>query len=369
MIPINERLLDEAFHHSVDLAQYGAGVVRKMLALLNRADADLMAQLVLALDNLETDTFSVERLEAVLSSVRRLNAQAYQELQSALFSELQDFIVAELQYQTTLLPSLGVPAMASFTAVTPAQVYASAMSRPFQGRLLKEWASGIEEARMTRIRDAIRIGFVEGESNQQIIRRLRGTRAAKYQDGLIEIDRQHAETVVRTAVQHTAAAAQEQVEKANADLLKAVKWSSTLDSRTSPICRVRDGKLYSPSNHAPIGHQLPWLSGPGRAHFRCRSTRVMVLKSFEELTGVPGYTPPERMRAAMDGKVPGDTTYGAWLKKQSASRQDEILGPTRGKLFRDGKVPLDDFYTERGEYLTLEQLAKQNGKAFKRISI
>ncbi|MGT2493119.1 hypothetical protein ACU4GD_28060 [Cupriavidus basilensis] len=54
---------------------------------------------------------------------------------------------------------------------------AAALSRPFQGRLLKEWASNIEADRMVRIRDAIRIGFVEGQTTDQIIRRVRGTRA------------------------------------------------------------------------------------------------------------------------------------------------------------------------------------------------
>ncbi len=369
MTPINERLLDEAFHHAVDLAQYGTGVVRRMLAILNRVDADLMAQLSVALEGIDPTSFTVERLEAVLGSVRALNLQAYQRVERALTDELRDFAAVEYGYQQQLLPSVGVPVRASFVQVAPAQVYAAAMSRPFQGRLLKEWAAGIEEQRMVRIRDAVRVGFIEGETNSQIIRRIRGTREARYQDGIIELDRRQAETIVRTAVQHTAAAAQEQMEGENADLLKAIKWSATLDARTSPICRVRDGKLFTPKDHKPIGHKLPWLAGPGRAHFRCRSARVMVLKPFEELTGISGYEPPARLRAAMDGKEAGDTTYGSWLARQSAARQDEILGPTRGALMRNGGMPMDSFYTERGVYLGLDELRKRNAAAFKRAGV
>ena len=81
MTPVNERLLDEAFHHAVDLDQYGTGVVRRMLALLNRVDADLFAQLTAALGTLDAESFTVERLEALLMSVRVMHAQAYLQLE------------------------------------------------------------------------------------------------------------------------------------------------------------------------------------------------------------------------------------------------------------------------------------------------
>ena len=96
----------------------------------------------------------------------------------ALTNELREFVAAEWGYQQQLLPSVGVPLSFGTGVATAEQVYAAAMSRPFQGRLLSEWASGIEAQRMTRIRDAVRIGYVENESVQQIVRRVRGTRAA-----------------------------------------------------------------------------------------------------------------------------------------------------------------------------------------------
>lgn len=370
MASLNERLIDAATGHAVDLAQYGTGVVQRMIALLNRVDADLADRLSTALAQMDPESFTVERLEALLGSVRALNLAAYQTLERELSAELRLFAETEWAYQQGLLPSMGVTVQAQFAQATAQQVYAAAMSRPFQGRLLSEWAAGIEEQRMTRIRDAVRIGFVENESVSQIVSRIRGTRARQYEDGIIEIDRRNAQAVVRTAVQHVAAVTQENAAKANADLLKAIMWHATLDSRTSPICRIRDRLLYTPEDHKPMGHKVPWLSGPGRSHWCCRSAQVMVVKSIEELTGIKGLdSMPASTRASMDGQVPEDLTYGQWLQKQSAARQDEVVGPTRGALMREGKLPFDALYTDRGVPLTLDQLRSRNAAAFARAGV
>jgi hypothetical protein len=256
-----------------------------------------------------------------------------------------------------------VIAAVGVNAVSTELVFAAVTSRPFQGRLLREWAAGLEEARMVRIRDAVRIGYVEQQTIDQIARRIRGTKARGYADGLIEIDRRNAQAVVRTAVSHTAATAREQFYEANTDLIKARKWDATLDSRTTPICQVRDGKLYEPVSHKPIGHKVPWLGGPGRAHWGCRSVDVPVTKSWREL-GLDIDEAPASTRASMDGQVAAETTYGAWLQRQSARRQDDILGPTRAALLRQGGVKFEELFNPRGQYLTLEQLRERRPGAF-----
>ena len=80
----NEELLDSAISHSVDFTRYNNGVVRRIIAILNRADKDLFEQLTAALDRLPAESFTVERLDMMLQSVRRLNESAYAALQSEL---------------------------------------------------------------------------------------------------------------------------------------------------------------------------------------------------------------------------------------------------------------------------------------------
>lgn len=175
---------------------------------------------------------------------------------------------------------------------------------------------------------------------------------------------------MRTAVSHTAGFTRDRFMEGNSDLIKAQVWTATLDSRTSEVCRPRDGKQYQPvSPYKPIGHSLPWLGGPGRAHWNCRSTAVPVVKSWRELTGVDGLEFSHSERASMDGAVPADLTYGQWLKRQSAARQDQILGPTRGALLRRGGLEVDKFYSDKGVYLTLDQLRERDAAAFKKAGV
>jgi hypothetical protein len=364
----NEILQDREIAHQVDLQKYSNGVVRRIIAILNRTDVDLFAQITAALERLNSASFTVERLDSLLHSVRMLNAQAYQQIGRELTEELRQLVAYEAGFQLQLFQQ-ALPVAIRLNAVSVDAAYAAAMARPFQGRLLREWASSIEADRMTRIRDAVRMGYLEGQTTSEIVRRVRGTRAKGYEDGIIEIDRRHAEAVVRTAVTHTAGMARDNFYRGNADLIKALSWTSTLDSRTSEICRIRDGKHYHPTTHEPIGHKFPWLGGPGRAHWQCRSCSVPVLKSWKELTGsdMPEFN--QTARASMDGEVPADVTYGDWLKKQSAARQDEVLGPARGKLFRNGGLELDRFYNDRGQALTLAQLRARDAEAFARAGL
>lgn len=369
---VNERLQDATVSHAVDLQQYTNGLVSRIVALLNRADADLMARLQAALDGLPASQATVERLESLLASVRALNLAAYQVIERELTAELRALAAYEAGHQLQLFEATIPPQVVTrvgVAAVNVEQVFAAAMARPFQGRLLREWAADIGEARMVRIRDAVRMGFVQQESISQIVQRIRGTRVRAYKDGLLEIDRRGAEAVVRTAVSHTAGFVRDRFYEGNGDLVKAQTWTSTLDTRTSEECRVRDGKQYEPASpYKPIGHRMPWLGGPGRAHWGCRSTAVPVVKSWAEL-GLAIDEAPASTRASMDGQVPEETTFAAWIKRQSAERQDQVLGPTRGRLMRAGGMALPDFYDNKGTYLSLEELRRRDAAAFRRAGL
>lgn len=370
MPTVNSILADESVAHAVDLQQYSVGVVRRMLALLNRVDADLAAELAAALERMPAESFTVERMERLLASVRELNTQAYAAVFGELTQELQDLAEYEASYQLQLFAgSIPDPVQVRFplAPIAPQQVYAAAMARPFQGRLLSGWAKQVEADRMAKIRSAIRVGYVEGKTASQIVREIRGTKAGRYEDGILQRPRRDLMAVVNTAVNHTAAVAREQFQAANSDIIKAVVWRSTLDNRTSPQCRVRDSLKYEALTHKPIGHKIPWLAGPGRIHFACRSTDSPVTKSWREL-GIPIDEMSPGQRASMDGQVPAETTYSQWLSRQSTGRQDQVLGPDRGRLYRKGNLQLEDFYSPRGDWLTLDELRERDAEAFRAIA-
>lgn len=358
MPTVNEILQDESIGHAVSLQQYSNGVVRRIISLLNKVDASLAQALAEALDRLPAESFTVERLEALLGSVRALNAQAYASVQDELNQDLQQLAGYETDWQFDLLEKLlpePVKVRFPLARVSAQQVYAAAMSRPFQGKLLREWARGLEADRLAKIRNAVRVGFVEGKTAAEIVRGIRGTRVNGYADSLLNRSRHDLVAVVNTAISHTAAVARENFYKANDSIIKAEDWTSTLDTKTSAPCRARDKKAYEVGTHKPIGHKIPWLQGPGRIHFNCRSTSTPRTKSWREL-GIPVDEMTESERASMDGAVPAETTYNEWLSRQSAERQERVLGPIRYRLIKEGKVTMDQLYTPSGEFKTIDQL-------------
>lgn len=355
MPTVNESLQTAAIDHSHDLIRYQNQVVYKVIALLNRTDKDLFAQLESALMRLPPEAFTVERLDSLLSSVREISSAAYQKIRFELQAELGQLVAYEDGYQAQLFENT-LPVTLQVATVPVAQVVSSAMSRPFQGRLLSEWMAGLEAEKAAKIRDAIRIGYVEGQTIPQMVQRIKGTKARQYQDGIIEISRRNAETVVRTAIIHTANHTRQKFAEANSEIVKGWKFLATLDSRTSVTCAALDGQVF------PVG------KGPQPPrHPNCRSTSTYILKSFKEL-GIDLQEFPESSRSSMDGQVPASLTYGEWLKSKPAAFQDDVLGKTKGKLFRAG-MPIDRFVNRAGDVLTLDDLRRKDAAMFAKASI
>lgn len=158
--------------------------------------------------------------------------------------------------------------------------------------------------------------------------------------------------IVRTTTNAVATSARQSTLSANADVLTGVKWVSTLDGRTSDVCMGRDQKEY------------PLDSGPRPpAHFNCRSTVVPIVD--------PRFTVPIKggTRASADGPVDARTTYNSWLGRQSAGFQDEVLGETRAKLFREGGLHVSKFTNDAGITYNLDQLRQLEPLAFERAGL
>ncbi len=352
----NEKLLDELIGHEIDLSRLSNSQVVAIIRALNGSDPELRAALIAALESLDAGA-SVAAIDAALAPVLRINQSTFFSLQQALTGVIDGVAGYEIAFQagalTAAVPEL-VKARFPVAVAQFSQVRAIALARPFQGRLLSEWMAGIEADRAASIRDAVRSGVLEGRTTPEIVRQIMGTKAEKYADGILQKPRREVEAVVRSAVSSTAEAASDKAFEANSDIISHVEWLSTLDSRTSTTCRIRDRLPYTLGTYQPIGHKVPWLAGPGRIHFCCRSTKLPILKSALALGISDAAT-----RASMDGQVPQQTTYAQWLARQPASRQDEILGPERGKLLRQDRLKLQDFYNDKGKFLTLDELRER----------
>lgn len=367
-------IYDESIRHQVDLIQHSNGIVNRIISNLNAADALIFQKLQDEMDRLErtnkSDSWKRQHLSEKLESIRELNAKAMESIDSDMAAEMKKFSAYEVGYQLEMFASL--PVAVSLSAVSAKQAYSAALARPFQGKTMSGWLNGIGEERARIVREALRVGYLAGETNEELIQKIRGTKKNNYVDGLMEISRVHAETIVRSATAHYAATARELIYEENADIIPMLRWIATLDSRTSEICRPRNLKLYrNNKSHTPVDHQFSWLRGPGKCHPRCRSVSVPVLEGDED-------SPLDMQRSAKDysksskgrGSVlDANTTYSEWLKRQPDYIQDQILGKTRGELFRSGGYKVEDFYNDKGKYLSIDQLRENDKKAFERLKL
>jgi hypothetical protein len=150
---------------------------------------------------------------------------------------------------------------------------------------------------------------------------------------------------VRTATQAAVAKAQDAVFEENDHLVKAVMMIAVLDDRTTAFCRGIDGQVF-PVDEGP---RPPF-------HWRCRTTVVPVLTSWEEL-GLE--KPTDRQRQVLTGETPERLTYADWLRRQTEEVQNRVLGPKRAEMYRSGRITIDKFLNNRGRVLTLEELRKR----------
>ena len=324
----------QAIRHQIYLQRYNTAVVRRMIALLNRNDAALIARI----QQLDPDNLTRPRLEAQLEALAEMQTRLSRDLEAKLKPDIGALATYEAEWSAQAAISVGV----RWDGPTQEQVRAAALSRPFQGVHLRfakldEHLDEFGRRRGALVRDTIRKALLQGQGVDETVRLLRGTKRLQYRDGILEGSRRGVETIVRTALNHTAAASREEVYKLNRNLVKQIMWVSVLDSRTSPVCRARDGELFDVDN----GPRPP-------AHPNCRSTTIPVFK---------GEDPIEK------------TTYSDWLKKQPDEFVTELLGATKAALFRDGNLPMSKFVDASGKEYTIEQLRAREAEAFKKAGI
>ncbi|MTC21825.1 MULTISPECIES: hypothetical protein [unclassified Providencia] len=368
MRSVNEQLMDELIAHSLFSGRYSTGVARRMVKALNEFDAELTATLIVALDDatIDVNSFTARRLESLLSSVRSINKRAVDSAFSLLTEEMREHALYESGYYPSLFDALlpdSVLRKYPLMSITEEMLFSSVMSRPFQGKLLSEWASGLESDRMMRINNAVRHGYLNGDSTVDIGRKIRGHANQGYKDGSLQLSRANATTIAKTAMNHLQATAREQFAEANEGIIDCKQWLSTLDSKTSNDCIVRDRLKYTLEGK-PIGHKIPYKQGPGKIHWGCRSTETLVTKSWREL-GIDLDEMDAGTRASMDGQVPTNTTFIEWIQRQPEWRQRQVFGETRFRLMKDGGMRPSEFYTDKGEFISLEQLREIDEQAFK----
>jgi len=342
---VNEMVADRAIRHALYLERYKTQLVEQVMAQFNREmQPELLAKIE---SSLQRVTGASKQLQTLFKHNGELIREHYKAMEAKLYEQLRDFTNVESSWLIKTLEQVN-PIAWDFVAPSSAILNSLITQQPMEGALVKEWFGKLSKDTAFAINRQIQMGMIEGEGIEKIVRRIKGTRAAQYSDGILNASRHSLRAVVRTSVSNVAHLARDEVYAANTDVIKGIQWLATLDSRTCVECMNLDGKVY------PVG-EMPAIP----AHYSCRCTSAPVLRSWKEL-GIDAKEAPASTRASMNGQVADTTTYPEWLKKQTAEIQDEALGVSRGRMFRSGQLKLNDFIDRQNRTLTLKELAKKH---------
>lgn len=328
-----EKLIDITVIHQIGLQRYSNTVLRNILSTLRQMTRDIEAKIALGLpaeENQEPSPDSL-RLRTLLDQVRQTQIEAHGVVRARLDEGWDGAVEAEAAFvrRTAELATANITigTDAALATVSAPQLKAAVMSRPMAGKYLRDWAAKLDADDRDRAAQQIRMGYLQGESVPQMVRRVRT--AAKTTE-------RAAEALVRTSMTHINGRAVAENAKANPHLFERYQWISVLDNRTSAICRSLAGRTYQHGN-GPLPPQ----------HVNCRSTIYSLVR---------GVAPSD------------DLGFKDWLKRQSAADQRDVLGPARYKLWKQGGIDVDRFVQD-GRQLTLDQLKARDAEAFRRAGL
>lgn len=357
-MPTHSQLTEAAIRHQVYLERLKTGYVRDFLLVFEETDA-VIRQSFIELGIEDLSDLSRRELETLIQDLTVKEAELFETAITRWIEQLPDLAEYEAEHEMRTLQAVADAKTRRKLKIPSAKKLAKeSLQRPVQafGKRVEDVAADWSKTSIDRTNKAIRNGYAQGKTVPQIVRELRGTKPLKYKDGVEEINRRAAATVVRTGVQQVASTARQVMYEENADLVTGYEWVSTLDNVTTATCRSLDGQHFQ-TGKGP----LPPI------HPNCRSTTTPDLSSeFDFLD--KGAT-----RSAADGPTAANTTYYEWLKGQHEEFQDEVLGPTRGELFREGGLSVDRFrelqLDKNFEPITLAEMRELEPQAFARAGL
>jgi len=330
-LTINDELRDATLRHHISIQRLSNGIAEQMRQRLEDLETNVVSILV---DRQATVEGSLDssRLNFLLRKLKGEIQDNVSEMQAALRQELKDLSRYEASFQTRMLNNfleneIDAPLASELNAL---------LGEPVNGYLLKDAMKSFSDNTFNAMKAAIQSSISQDGSLEDVLASIRGTQENNFADGVM--------ARVNNSITRTASDFSNSIVNDTASLVfddsgevEGEQWTATLDTSTCFECMALDGEIFKVGE----GPEQPLHNG-------CRCTMTPVLS---------GVKPSSKMR------------FNSWLKTQDAETQDEALGPSRGLLFRKGKVSVDRFTNRKGMTLTLDQLKKKERSAFAKAGL
>lgn len=364
---INLVFLDAVTRHQAYLYRASSQNINEILREFNVVSGDMLNQLRNYLDNLsQSELIALSGGKYTTPELRKVRE---------LISGWRESVHGEIQQGA----STGAASLAAYEAgytasiagdklskvISGERLYSKAKNIPMSGgALVDELFSKIADDTKQRVEYAIRSGITSGDTTQQIVRNIKGTKRLNYQDGILNSARSEIERTVRTARSHVSnITVLDTFEQLGYEYVKVV---ATLDGRTSKLCAFKDGEVHRADSD---------FSKPPY-HPNCRTILVGCDKDGE-LIGKRPFTAdtrrfkdiPKDERVGISGQVNSNTDYASWFSNQSSGFQKEWLGNSRYELYSKGDYDIGRFIDPQGKTYTLNQLKILDKQTFEELGL
>ncbi|MCG7598872.1 minor capsid protein [Halomonas sp. McH1-25] len=373
--------------HTSYLHRASTATANRIKEIIDESGKALASELLDRLDNLTQGERAalqryrvgakIERLPTRVQGVVKFIEQWADELDSQIRDRFtadgKELAGEEVRYTEDLMSQVLVES--ATVSITAQQAYAKAMQEPLLGQFVEDMLAEVAAGTKKRVYNRIREGVANGETNAEIVRALRGTKALNFKNGILQTTRTEAERVVRTGRQHISTTAYEETYRA-LDVRELV-WVASLELRTCKRCAPLDGKRFKIDDPHPRPALHPNCrcsiapSFDGEVMGKRPYVRAMKVKGRDgdaKYRSIGNMTEKQRKEAGLEvGQVSASTTFNDWFSRQPAKYQREWLGDKRYALYSKGDYTLDRFTDPQNREYTLEELAARDRETFEQL--
>lgn len=339
-------LQNASTRHAIFVGRFAGSQIREMLPFLERVRKTTLARL----SQENVTELNKRKFTALINELDETLEALYDKMGKKLTRNMKDFADYEADFSARMFTKA---TNTDFTTPSASVIAAAVFSHPMKfttGTVSIEAAlREFNKKKRRQLINVIKDGVVAGRTNDEIIKDIDFVSK--------KIQRNHASALVRTVTNQISTAARQVTINDNSDIIEGVEWVSTLDGRTTHTCQSLDGEKFENN----LGPRPP-------IHWGCRSTVIPVIKKeFSIKKDIDTQRPA--VGANGPETVKGTTTYNSWLKTQPASFQDEVLGKSKGKLYREGGLSVRQFVDKDFKPLTLKQLKRKEPLAFEKAGL
>ena len=275
---------------------------------------------------------SNKALRKTFREIDKLVRHAFFDMEVRLDRDMKRLARDEREHERSMLVSAIPAAALALTLPRMQKVEKAVAERPLYGRTGSQWTRELAEKQIQDTKQQVRIGVSRGEKPEEIVRRVRGTAAARFEDGVHGRSRRHLQGVLMSSVAFVAAQTRSVSRELNIDIVPREQWTCVLDAATCLECMSWHGEVFRVAE------------GPSPPlHIRCRCIRIPM-----------GLGDPASAQMFDD-----------WLSEQPQEIVVEALGVRRARLFRKGGMQVGDFTNSVGRTYTLKQLREKEPWAFR----